>query len=174
MQEADQHFTALIKLTESLNASHERREARQQQFLLEVLDRTRHYATQAVAPVGPECNTAHIISPTGESHETVIDVPVADAVRSKHKLEVGDMLEMRVHVDGIIHHNKQLKVEHPEESGTYITAQVRDPLFSEVPNVYAEAAASRGWLDVTAKPSYRDGKLYGLYIMDAKLAGSGD
>lgn len=76
------------------------------------------------------------------------------------------MLKMKIDVDGIIHHNKQLKIVHPDIEGRFITAIVRDPLFDSVPNPYSEAAASLGSIEVMAKPVYRGGKLERIYVMD--------
>ena len=93
---------------------------------------------------------------------------MADAIRSKDKLEVGDMEKMRLRVDGLIHHNKQLKVEHPDKPGKFITANVRDPAFAEDGSVYTDAVSQKGYLDVSAKPSRTaDGELRTLYILYA-------
>ncbi len=169
-KDADPHFLALLEFAKQINASRDQSEERIQNFMLGVLDRLQRPAVNAVAPVGPSVKAVGIRVP-GRDLETLVDEPMADAVRSKEKLDVGDMQQMRVRVDGIIHHNRQLKVEHPLESGAYITAQVRDPIFDGLPNIYTEAASMKGWLMVTAKPTYRDGRLYGLYIMDAETAG---
>ena len=41
--------------------------------------------------------------------------------------------------------------------------------FDTIPNVYTEAATRRLWLEVTAKPTLKDGRIKALYIMDAKI-----
>ena len=83
------------------------------------------------------------------------------------------MEKMRIKVDGFTHHNKQLKVVHPKEPGRFVTAYVQDPAFADAPNVYTEAATNESWLDVTAKPTIRDGRIHALYIMDATIAEGG-
>ncbi|RDD60492.1 hypothetical protein [Ferruginivarius sediminum] len=169
-KDADPQYTMLMQLTHSLAQYHERSEDKQRQFFLDILDRLHPAARSAVAPIGPSCDRA-TIPWVGDSEEaTVVDAPMADAVRSKDKIEVGDMERMRVHVDGIIHHNRQLKVDNPEVPGAYLTAQVRDPAFDTVPNVYTDAASKKGWLIVDARPTYKAGALHGLYIMNAEAA----
>ena len=43
-------------------------------------------AKKAVAPIGPSCEQC--VLPVGDA-ETIIDVPMADVIRSKGNLEVG-------------------------------------------------------------------------------------
>lgn len=169
-KEADPHFVALMEFAKELNASRDRSEDQQRAFLLEVLDRSHRFAAQSVTPVGPSSDTVSV-QMEGRPDVTVVDVPMADAIRSKDRIEVGDMQVMRVRVDGFIHHSRQLKVENPDEPGSYLTAYVRDPLFEASPNVYTAAASTRGWLNATVKPSYKEGRIVGLYIMDAEAIG---
>lgn len=168
--EADPHFTALMGLTREIHRGRIESEDKQRQFLLDVLDRIQPAAKSFVAPVGPSAESVSVGVLEGGRPKliTKIDTPMADAIRSKLNLEVGDMEKMRLRVDGLIHHNKQLKVEHPDFPGTYITASVRDPAFAEGGNVYTDAVAKQGYLDVSAKPSRKpDGTLQTLYILDA-------
>ena len=95
-------------------------------------------------------------------------MPMADAIRERGKVEVSDMTEVRILVDGFTHYNRQLKVLHPDDPYRYITAEVRDPAFDETPNVYTEAATNKRFLDVKAKITLKDGRIYRLYVMDAK------
>jgi hypothetical protein len=172
-KEAEPHFKALMDLTKEIHKGRIESEDKQRQFFLDVLDKVQPAARGFVAPVGPSANSVTI----GAQNEdgplllTHIDVPMADAIRSKEKLEVGDMEKMRVRVDGLIHHNRQLKVELPDQPGRYFTANVRDPAFSDESNIYMDAVASQGYLDVSAKPSRKqDGTLQALYILDASAA----
>ena len=96
-------------------------------------------------------------------------MPTADIIRSKGQLKVGEMETMRIIVDGFTHHNRQLKVIHPEAPGRFLTAYVRDPAFDESPNIYTEAATERRQLIVNAKAARRkeDDRLQSIYILDA-------
>lgn len=128
--------------------------------------RTARYAMSAVKPVGPYCDSMKLIR-SGDEGE--VDFPTAEAIRSLGEVEVGDMETMRVLVDGFIHHNRQLKVYHPAEPDRFLTGHIRDPAFDTIPNVYTEAATRRLWLEITAKPTLKDGRIKALYIMDAKI-----
>ena len=123
-KEADPHFDALVEITKDIHRGRADGEKRLMEFMLGVLDRLQPAAKGLVAPVGPSADTAKLLAdqtggPKLLTHQ--IDVPMADAIRSKDKLEVGDMENMRLRVDGLIHHNRQLKVEHPDIPGKFIT-----------------------------------------------------
>ncbi len=74
--------------------------------------------------------------------------------------------EIDLRLDGFVHHTKKLNVENPENPGTFISADIRDPAFDVVPNAYTEAANVKGVLRVQAKLGYRAGVLEKIYIMD--------
>ncbi|VAW13394.1 hypothetical protein MNBD_ALPHA09-2111 [hydrothermal vent metagenome] len=170
-KEAEPHFTVLMELTKEIHKSRAESEVAQQAFFLEIADRLQYAAKGFVAPVGPSANSVAIEGRGQDDSRllTHVDVPMANAIRSKEKLEVGDMEKMRIRIDGLIHHNKQLKVEHPDEPGRYISAVVRDPSFMEADNVYTRALARHGFLDISAKPSHKaDGTIHTLYILDVK------
>ena len=166
---AEMDMEAMLPFVKEIHRSHAESEERWQQFTLELLDKAKEPAKQFVAPIGTSSDTVKI-STRGKTQllTHLIDTPMADAIRSKEKLEVGDMEVMRLKVDGLIHHNKQLKVENPDHPGKFITANVRDPAFDEEHSIYTDAVAMRGILEVSAKPSRTpQGELKYLYIMDA-------
>lgn len=170
---AEPHFQELMKLTRELNESRDKNDEQMREFYLELLDRLPGFAKEAIEPVGPSCDKV-TIGPSGGSGSTIIDVATADAVRSKEELVVGEMSSFRVKADGFIIHNRQLKIENPEEGQKYLTAEVRDPIFDSMPNIYSEAAANNAFLDVEAKPTYKNGQLHKLHIMDARPIGEGE
>lgn len=131
--------------------------------LLQVVDRLSPSAKQMVAPIGYGASTLAIRAPS--SQEMMIDEPMADVIRSKKGDEVGDMQQMELKVDGFIHHNRQLKVRHPDIENKYIIAEVRDPVFEETPNAYTEAAINLAYITVHAKPVLRNGEIIKIYIM---------
>ncbi len=77
------------------------------------------------------------------------------------------MTKMRVRVDGMIKHSRALKVEIEDRPGHFVNAEVRDPAFEHMPNAYTRALESDAFIEVSAKPTYRDGELVKLHIMDA-------
>ena len=110
-KEADPHFLELMDLTREIHRGRFESEEANRQFLLSVLDKILPAVRGAVAPVGPSCDSVSVShgEPSLEAPRTSVDVVMADAIRSKEKLEVGDMETMRVKVDGLIRHSKQLK-----------------------------------------------------------------
>lgn len=118
-----------------------------------------------VGPLGPSSETLTLED--GSGRKTEIDVPMAQAMRSKEPLEVGEMTQMLVRVDGVTIHNRTLKVELEHQLGKYITAEVRDPTFDTAPNIYTDSLGE--FLMIDAKPTYRDGELVKLHIMNAVL-----
>ncbi len=163
--EATVHYDALLQLNRDHLAARNQNDEQWRAGFFELVDRLVPAARQAVQPIGSGAAKMAISGPK-KDQETGIDEPMADAIRSKEDDEVGDMIEMNLRVDGIIHHNRQLKILHPDISGRYVTAEVRDPTFDAVPNAYSEAAANMSMIRVMAKPIYRNSVLHKLYIMD--------
>lgn len=121
-------------------------------------------AIKAVTPVGPSVD--HFKLNGSKAPALLVDLPTADAIRAKGELEVTDLRPIDLRVDGFVHHSKKLNVENPDQPGAYISADVRDPIFEQVPNVYTEAAANKSVIRVQAKLGYRAGFLERIYIMD--------
>lgn len=138
-----------------------------QKFSMEMADRLQSPLRQVAGPVGLTAETLTLPAPDGRE-PTVVDVPMAEAIRSNEPLEVGEMQRMRVRVDGVIKHTRRLKVETEDQPGEFVNAEVRDPAFDSRPNVYTQALEGDGYLDVDAKPTYRNGELVKLHIMDAR------
>lgn len=121
-------------------------------------------AVQAVAPVGPSVDTVRVEGSTVQPF--LIDLPTADAIRAKGELEISPLIELDLHIDGFVHHTKKLNVENPERPGSFISADVRDPGFDTVPNIYTETANVKGTVRVAAKLGHRAGVLEKIYILD--------
>lgn len=166
-KEADVHFQELMSLTRELNVSRDKSEERWHETLRSIADKLAPSAREAVAPIGGTAKKLVVLSGGGQAFAEV-DEPTADAIRARKGDEVEDMIELLVKVDGISHHKRQVQVGNPEEAGKFISADVRDPAIETAPNIYSEAANVKGHLLVQAKKVRRDGKLYRLYIMDAK------
>lgn len=137
--------------------------AGERQLIFDLVDRLAPAASAIVAPVGRSCEALQISDGT---HTTEVDVPMAQAVRSKAELEVSDMMTMRIRIDGVVVHTRTLKVEDPDEPGRFVSAEVRDPAFTDGENIYTRSVTK--FLNVQAKATYRDGRLFKLHIMDAK------
>lgn len=170
-REAEMHYGPLAEVLREIHRGRFESDEAQRRFLLDVLDRVQGAAKDAVSPVGRSAATFAFRPGGGDPGETVIDEATAEVIRSGGELVVGEMEEFLVLVDGLIHHNKQLRVAIPQEPGRYYAADVRDPAFDAPENVYTQAVANRGWLKVRAKPVRKpDGSLHRLYVMDAAPA----
>ena len=171
--DSNENMLKLIELTDKLderklNAITEMHE-RSMNVLEHAINRLSSPSRQVVSPIGHSCDQIDLSSPIKDEWFTTIDHPMADAIRSTQKLEVSDMKQMCIKVDGFTHHNRQLKVVHPDDPNRFITARVRDPAFDEAPNIYTEAATMERKLNASVKTTTnKDGRLVGLYVMDAE------
>lgn len=173
-READPNIIKMLELIAEMHRTdlddrrHERisifeNEDRWRQFAIELAERIRPVAQEIVAPVGPDCETLAITDDV--SAPALIDAAMADAIRAKEPLEVGDMQLMTVKVDGITLHTRSLKIEHPEHPNRFISADVRDPAFDDPHGPYALALGEE--IQVQVKPTRRpNGELVKLHIMD--------
>lgn len=162
--EGVEQMEKMIEMLREVNRSHEVTTERWQATLLSMVDKLQPAARQMVEPIGRTASTLRITGGVGAP--VTVDEPMADAIRSKEELEVQDLTEMTVKVDGVFHHARQIKVEHPTEPGRYITCDVRDPTFDSVPNPYTEALQKLARIVVLARPVLKNGELHKLYVMD--------
>ena len=173
------YFDKLIDLTNTMHSGHlvERSEDRAyalatQENMLRLVDKLRPAARLVVAPVGRSCNELILPSAT-PGHATVIDVAMADAIRAKEPVEVGDMTRMLVHVDTVSISRRAMRVLVAGlAEDTLVEAVIRDPTFDENPNHNIYTASLGGELMVDVKPTYRKetGELIRLHVMNAVAA----
>lgn len=176
--DAEPHFKqmldAIVQMREADAADrlderdkHYENEERWRQAFLSLAEKLREPARNVVAPVGRTAEIMRVVPPPGYSGPTtVVDVPMADAIRAKEPLEVGEMERIRVKIDGITLRSRTIKIEDPQQPGRYINADVRDPAFDHEPNIYKEAVGGEMLLDI--KPSRRpNGEIAKLYVMNA-------
>ncbi len=135
-----------------------RRDAMQQ------VDKLSSAAIDASCAVGPSTRSVSLLSDA--SLEFVVDEPMADAIKARGELEVGDLQVLSLRADGWIYHSRLLNVAHPERPGRFIYAKVRDPLGETDGNVYADAARDKAIIQVQAKIARRGREIESIYIMD--------
>jgi hypothetical protein len=170
-KKANEHLEAILEL-QRINESG--RAASEERFLAEIgktreqlitlVEKLARPAAQAVALVGPSVGTVAFSS--GSFEPTVVDVPMAETIRAKGLVELTDLQTLDLTLDGFSHHNRRLNVAHPSEPGRFIWADVRDPIFDTVPNVYTDAANRKATIRVEARLAYRDESLEKIYIMN--------
>jgi hypothetical protein len=163
--EAERHLEALVQMNRDHLEARGISDEQWRLMIIQLVDKMIVPARQAVLPIGSGAQTL-ALGGTGIRDVTLVDEPMASVIRSKENDEVGDMVEMEFRVDGIIHHNRQLKVHDPNDAKRFITAEIRDPVFETVPNAYSEAAANMSTIRVMAKPVFRNGELHRVYVMD--------
>lgn len=164
VKEADPHFSRLADLMDSQGNRDLEARRMDQAFLLGVIDRLQPSAKEFVAPLGRSCSTLKI-GQGGDLPLLTVDEPTAEIIRAGKEMELSDMQEMTLRIDGFTHHNRKLKVGHPFHDGRYINADIRDPLFDESPNAYTDAAASKAEIKVLAKLATSDEEIQRIYIM---------
>ena len=165
-EEKERVATRAIEANERLEAQRQwlEHDAGWRDRLFTLTERLSSAAIQAVRPVGPSVDSFKLNG--SKAPPLLVDLPTADVIRAKGELEVTELQTIELRVDGFVHHNRKLNVEHPEQPGRFISADVRDPLFDKVPNAYTEAAANQAMLLVQAKFGYRAGALEKIYVMD--------
>lgn len=167
---AERHVQAMLDLMRENLAARDRSEERWlahdaewRDQLFALANKLATAATQSVAPVGPSVRNVQFSAGTSDPIE--VDEAMADAIRSRGELSVGDLQEMILKTEGVRDHTRSLFLVHPEEDG-YITANVKDPIFDEWPNPYTEAASRKATIKVRAKPAFRSDRMERIYIMD--------
>jgi len=164
---AVRHMDRFLDLQKRLVSLQEQVEANRHDEIMAAFDTLANSTRLAVSPVGRSCD--RMVFSNGEPRQaTEVDAPMADAIRSRKKLKVIDMGAVVVRVDGLTHHNRELKVVHPQEPHRFVTAVVRDPVFEVTPNVYTDAATVRGLLEIRAKATMKGGQIQKIHVMDAK------
>jgi hypothetical protein len=170
-KDADKTLDALMETQRIHLAARDKSEER----FVAVIENSRRDAMQLVeklylasinasAAVGPSARSFALF--TNHSPRFVVDEPMADAIRSKGELEVGDLQTLSLKADGWVYHSRLLNVAHPEESGRFVYAKVRDPAGEIDGNVYANAGRDKAAIQVKAKIARRGGEIESIYIMD--------
>lgn len=91
---------------------------------------------------------------------------MADLLRANDELEWGPLQTLALRTDGFAFHTGKLSVENPDRPGSYLQAEVKDPLFEQESNPYTLAANRKALISVQGKPGYRAGRLERLIVMD--------
>lgn len=175
-KEADVHFVALMELTKEMQASQNQQfeglvalNLKTQENFLALADKLRPAAVQTVNPVGRTCDEIIFPSVTGGS-PTVIDAAMADAIRAKEPMEVGDMTRYQVHIDTVSISRKTMKVFVAGRDRTLVDALIRDPVFDENPdeNIYTDSLGKDLLIDAKPTMLAATGELVKLHVMNAE------
>jgi len=102
-----------------------------------------------------------------------IDEPIAEVLRSRGQMEVGETQEYDVKLVGVFKTNGACRVKLPGGAGQIVSGKITDPKLTELGNVYTTALNEDAVLHVSAKSTSKDGKLHKLYISDATIRREG-
>lgn len=137
--------------------------------LLETVDRLAEHAAgplrEMAAPVGRTVKSIKHFEETDEIVE--IDPPVAEALRSRVEIIVGETQTMLGKIKAVdtVKGTGKLLVEGQEKS---LKIQITDPVLTIPNNVYTHALDTQADVQVTAKPLTKEGLVAKLFVSDAK------
>jgi hypothetical protein len=116
-------------------------------------------------PVGKSVRTMQI----GEqSVGPIVDEPTAEVLRAHTSMEVGDMAEYDVTVEGVFKTNGACRLRVLGDD-RIVPGKITDPALDNPGNIYTTALNEGLPLHVTAKPTLKDGKVHTLFVSDARL-----
>jgi hypothetical protein len=99
---------------------------------------------------------------------TIIDEPVAQALRSKGEMEVADEMETTMTIRSLNLDTGTGSADWDGEEGGRISIKVTDPALALPKNVYSGSLDGQIPIAVTAKPVLKDGEISRLYVSDAR------
>lgn len=175
-KEMDPHFEALLKLTHKIQndaqaSQHlliaDRAKSEEKYIgLIKELAETRHRAVldsiRAVGSTSSEMTVGSI-----ETGGVQIDLPTAQSIRSKENLIVGELGSFKAMIDGAIQHNRTVKLYLDGHGDEVFTGDIVDPSVTKWPNAYSRSIGI-GPVEIIAKPTFKDGHIYRLAVMDLK------
>jgi hypothetical protein len=99
-----------------------------------------------------------------------IDEPAAEVMRARDPMQVGDLADYQVTVEGVFKTNGacRLKILGQEK---VVAGKITDPQLGKPGNSYTTALNEGLPLQVKAKPTLKNGKLHTLYVSDARIEG---
>ena len=175
-KEVDPHYRALMELTKKIHddgyamqemqlAERAKSEERLIELVKELARNNQSAVVDTVHPVGRTCTSAKLGDI--ETGGIEVDLPTAQTIRAEGELEVGDIQKYTVEVDGVIAHNRTCKLYVEGEDDRVIAGDLVDPVADNWPNIYQENI-KRKKLEITAKPTLKDGKIHRLAVFDAR------
>lgn len=180
--EVDSHITRIVALAEKMEADRHEEQmallgkwANSDKHVEKVLEMfaeiSRGNAVNAAKPVGESSNDLRVGNT--DAGGVVVDLPTAQAIRSKGKLTAGDMQKYKVMVDSITAHNKTVGLYLEAAPHKVVRGDLVDPAALAWPNIYQNNVTR--FLEITAKPVLTsDGEIHRLSVFDAKSIDEND
>lgn len=175
-KDAEPHIDTLIDAMVKMNESQlddrqkERQEIyadrkREREFIIQLIESVRPSARDVVGPLGGTASSLYLGRKFDE-RLVEIDEPMAEAVRSKDAIDIGDVEQIQVRIDGLTKHSSRGSIERLDEPGRFIPVEIRDPRFAMPDNPYFNAFQSGEPLVISARAALREGVIVRLYVMD--------
>lgn len=134
-----------------------------QKTMEKLLNVNRHSLREVPEPVG---KSVRKMSVGIKDDATEIDEPTAEVLRAKDQMEVGEMGEYVVTMEGVFKTNGACKVK--LDNGVIVAGKITDPVLDQPGNIYTHALDRAEPLLVTAKPTMKDGEINRLFISNAR------
>jgi hypothetical protein len=117
------------------------------------------------APIGNSVRQMQIGAPT---IGPIVDEASAEVLRARDPLQLGDAQEYQVLVEGVFKTNGACRLKLISD-GRVVSGKIVDPALAIAGSVYTSALDRDLPLQITAKPTLKDGEIHTLYVSDAKL-----
>jgi hypothetical protein len=153
-------------LARSMHEGHMKDKDWLQGLVTDLVRENRRPLRQLPEPVG---RTVRAIA-LGKDDPLVIDEPVAEVLRSREGLELGDTDEYEIELVGVFKNNGVCRVKLLGRD-KIVLGKISDPALDQPNNIYTRALNEGRSLRVIAKPTLKDGELYKLFITSARLPG---
>jgi hypothetical protein len=153
------------ELTRSMTETHKHQDAWFRHTIDRLTQEHRAPLRELPAPVGQSVRIMQIGS--DKASPTIIDEPIAEVLRSREPIQLGDEIEYDVLIEGVFKTNGACKVKILGEN-QIVSGKIVDPSLDKPNNVYTKALHEAQALHVIAKPTLRDGKIHKLFITHAE------
>jgi hypothetical protein len=100
-----------------------------------------------------------------------LDEAEAEVLRARQPMEVGDLATYTVTVEGVFKTNGACKLRILDGGDEVVSGKITDPALDHAPNIYTTALNEGLPLQVSAKPTLKNGRVHTLYVSDGKLLG---
>jgi hypothetical protein len=146
----------------SVHDGHMQDKAWLQGVVTELVKEHRRPLREIPEPVGRTVRTMAI----GKHNPIIIDEPIAEVLRSREGLELGETVEYDVELVGVFKNSGACRVRLVGKDKV-VVGKIADSALDEPNNIYTRALNEGRMLHVVGKPTLKDGELHKLYITSA-------
>jgi hypothetical protein len=151
-------------LARSMHEGHMKDKDWLQRMVTELVREHRRPLRQLPDPVGRTVRTMAV----GKENPIIIDEPIAEVLRSREGLELGDTVEYEVELVGVFKNSGACRIKLVGRD-KIVLGKISDAALDQPNNIYTRALNEGQVLHVTAKPTLKEGEIYKLYITSARI-----